>query len=120
MMRLTLAVVALLAAGSVQAACIYPRAPTHTPDGQTASRDEMVAAQALVRQFDTDIAAYNACLDLEMQHAEKSGAYDENRLNELRAIQAKKNNAAVDEVTAVAETFNEQLRIFLAREKKSE
>ena len=120
MTRLTFAVIALLAAGSVQAACIYPRAPQHTPDGQSATRDEMVAAQALVKQFNEDITAYNACLDLEMQEAEKSGAYDENRLSELRAIQAKKNNAAVDEVTAVAETFNEQLRIFLEREKNSE
>ena len=120
MTRLTFAVVVLLAAGSAQAACIYPRAPTHTPDGQTATRDEMVAAQAAVQQFNEDITAYNSCLDMEMRQAETSGAYDENRLSELRAIQAKKNNAAVDEVTAVAETFNEQLRIFLAREKKSE
>ena len=120
MTRLTFAVLALIAAGSAQATCIYPRAPARSPDGQTASRDEMVAAQAAVKQFDADIAAYNACLDLEMEQAAKSGAYDENRLNELRAIQAKKNNAAVDEVTAIAAEFNEQLHIFLAREKKSD
>jgi hypothetical protein len=120
MTRLTLAVLALLAAGSAQATCIYPRAPARAPDGQTASRDEMVAAQAAVKQFNEDITAYNSCLDMEMEQAVKSGAYDENRINELRAIQAKKNNAAVDEVTSVADSFNEQLRIFLAREKKSD
>ena len=120
MTRLTFAVLALLAAGSAQAACIYPRAPARAPDGQTATRDEMVAAQAAVKQFNDDITAYNACLDMEMEQAAQSGNYDENRLNELRAIQAKKNNAAVDEVTAIAEQFNEQLRIFLAREKKPE
>ena len=120
MTRLTLAVLALLAAGSAHASCIYPRAPARAPDGQTATRDEMVAAQAAVKQFNEDISAYNACLDMEMAQAVSSGAYDENRLTELRAIQAKKNNAAVDEVTAIADQFNEQLRIFLAREKKSD
>jgi uncharacterized protein YfkK (UPF0435 family) len=50
---------------------------------------------------------------------EKSGSYDENRLTELRAMQAKKNNAAVDEVQAVADRFNEQLRIFKARDKQN-
>ena len=40
------------------------------------------------------------------------------RLTELRAMQAKKNNAAVDEVQAVADRFNEQLRIFKARDKQ--
>ena len=79
MTRLTLAVLALLAAGSAQAACIYPRAPDRAPDGQTATRDEMVAAQAAVKQFNEDITAYNACLDMEMEQAVKSGNYDENR-----------------------------------------
>jgi hypothetical protein len=54
-----------------------------------------------------------------MATLEKSGTYDENRLQELRAIQAKKNNAAVDEVTALADRFNEQLRAFKARDKQN-
>jgi hypothetical protein len=32
-------------------------------------------------------------------------------------MQAKKNNAAVDEAQAVADRFNEQLRIYKARQK---
>ena len=52
------------------------------------------------RQFNNDIDAYNSCLDLELETIEKSGTYDEDRLAELRAMQAKKNNAAVDEVQA--------------------
>ena len=121
MMRITIAFVALLAclaAGSAHAACIYPRAPEHIPDGKTASFDEMVAAQKAVKQFNEDINAYNACLDMEMASLEQSGLYDEPRLNELHAMQAKKNNAAVDDVQAVADQFNEKLRIFKARDKK--
>ncbi|MGQ0430437.1 MAG: hypothetical protein ACT4UQ_10935 [Gammaproteobacteria bacterium] len=119
-MRLVpIAVFALLAGGAAQAACIYPRAPQRIPDGKTASYEEMVAAHEQVAQFNVDINAYNACLDLEMTALEKSGRYDENRLEELRAMHAKKNNAAVDEVQAVADAFNEQLAIFKARDKQN-
>jgi uncharacterized protein YfkK (UPF0435 family) len=119
MTRLTLALIALAASGVAQATCIYPRAPDRLPDGATATFEEMAAAQKVVRQFNDDINAYNSCLDLEMVSLEKSGAYDENRLTELRAMQAKKNNAAVDEVQSLADRFNEQLRIFKARDKQN-
>ena len=118
MTRLTLALLALAASGAVHATCIYPRAPDRLPDGATATYDEMVAAQKAVKQFNDDINAYNSCLDLEMTNFERSGQFDENRLTELRAMQAKKNNAAVDEVQSVADRFNEQLRIFKARDKQ--
>lgn len=121
MTRKSVAIAALLGClfvGSAQAACIYPRAPEHIPDGKTATKDEMVAAHTAVVQFNEDINAYNTCLDMEMASLEQSGQFDQARLMELRSMQAKKNNAAVDEVEAVAFRFNEQLRIFNAREKK--
>jgi uncharacterized protein YfkK (UPF0435 family) len=118
MTRMTLALIAFLATGAVQAACVYPRAPDRAPDGNTATYEEMVTAQKAVQKFNEDINAYNACLDLEMSTFEKSGEFDENRLTELRAMQAKKNNAAVDEVQAIADQFNEQLRIFKTRDKQ--
>ena len=118
MTRLTPALIAFLACSAAQATCIYPRAPERVPDGNTATYEEMAIAQKAVQQFNEDINAYNACLDIEMSTLEKSGQYDENRLTELRAMQAKKNNAAVDEVQAVADQFNEQLRIFKTRDKQ--
>jgi hypothetical protein len=121
MMSKTIASAALLAclvAINAQATCIYPRAPEHLPDGKTATEEEMVAAHQAVSQFNEDVAAYNACLDMEMAAYEQSGQFDQPRLLELRAMQAKKNNAAVDEVQAVADLFNEQLRIYKSRTKK--
>jgi hypothetical protein len=118
MTRLTLVLTLFAAAGVAEATCIYPRAPEQVPDGSTATYEEMAAAQKTVRQFNDDIDSYNSCLDLEMATLEKSGTYDENRLAELRAMQAKKNNAAVDEVQALADRFNEQLRIFKARDQQ--
>jgi hypothetical protein len=72
-----------------------------------------------VKQFNEDINAYNSCLDLEVTTLAQSGTYDENRLAELRAMQAKKNNAAIDELQAIVDRFNEQLRIFKARDKQN-
>ena len=118
MTRLTLALVALLAAGAAQATCIYPRAPERLPDGRTAAFEEMAAAQKAVQQFNDDINAYNTCLDMEQSAAETSGQFDQNRLAELRSIQAMKNNAAVDAVQEVVDQFNEQLRIFKSRDKQ--
>ncbi len=118
MTRLTLALLALAASGAAQATCIYPRAPDKLPDGSTATYEEMVAAQKAVQQFNEDINSYNACLDLEISTLEKSGDLDENELAERRAMQAKKNNAAVDAVQEVADRFNEQLRIFKTRDKQ--
>jgi hypothetical protein len=118
MTRPMLLLMLLVAAGAADATCIYPRAPDRVPDGSTATFEEMVAAQKAVQQFNNDIDAYNSCLDLEMASLEQSGSYDETRLAEMRAMQAKKNNAAVDEVQALADRFNEQLRIFKAREKQ--
>ena len=117
MNRLLIAALACLAAGAAQAACIYPQAPEKLPDGRTATFEEMLAAQKAVQQFNDDINSYNSCLDLEMAAYEKSGQYDENRLAELRKMQAMRNNAAVDQVQTVADEFNEQLRIFKARTK---
>lgn len=121
MKKTTLAFLTLLAAlgaAGAQAACIYPRAPENIPDGSTATVEQMIAAQQAVKQFDADITAYNACLDMELQSLLADPNLDEARRNELRAMQVKKNNAAVDEAQAVADRFNEQLRAFKAAQKK--
>jgi hypothetical protein len=112
---------ASLAAGAAQATCIYPREPDNIPDGATATYDEMVAAQKAVKQFDADITAYTACLDMELQSAlAAEPTMEEARKNELEVMQAKKNNAAVDHATAVATRFNEQLHAYQEAKKKKE
>jgi len=107
-----------LAATAAQATCIYPRPPENIPDGATATYEQMVAAQTAVKQFDADIAAYNSCLSMELQALLASGEVDDVRRAELEAMQVKKNNAAVDEAQAVADRFNEQLRVYKERNKK--
>lgn len=116
--RASLAVVLTLVAGAAaaQSTCIYPRPPENLPDGRTATRDQMVQAYAAVKQFDTDIAAYNSCLDLELQSMLANPELAEPDKERLRSMQAQKNNAAVDHAEQVAQGFNEQLRAFNSRE----
>ena len=121
----SLAVLAALAAGSAHANCSYPKAPDNIPDGNTATLEQMVAAQKAVKQFDTDIGAYTACLKLESDDAKKQ--FDPNetdpkkkeeqkkKLEEIERVQIQKHNAAVEEDEALAQRFNEQIKVFKAK-----
>jgi hypothetical protein len=121
----SLAVLAALAAGSAHAACSYPKAPDNIPDGNTATLEQMVAAQKAVKQFDQEINAYTACLKLESDNAvaqvdqsEDDPKKKEAQKKELERVQIQKHNAAVEEDEALAQRFNEQLKVFKAKAAK--
>jgi hypothetical protein len=121
----SLAVLATLAGGHAYAACTYPTAPDAIPDGASATLEQMVAAQKLVKQFDQDIGAYTACLKLEsdaalaqVDQAQDDAKKKEERKKELERMQVQKHNAAVEADEALAARFNEQLKAFKAKQKK--
>jgi hypothetical protein len=118
----SLALLAALAAGNAYAACTYPTAPTAIPDGNTATLEQMIAAQKAVKQFDQEINAYTSCLKLESDAAiakVDQGSDDakkkEEQKTELARVQVQKHNAAVEEDEAIATRFNEQLKVFKAK-----
>jgi hypothetical protein len=112
----SLAAIALFAA-PVHANCTYPPPPAKLPDGRTAALADMVAGQKEVKAFDELITAYTACIKLEESaQLEKGGdKLTDAQKKAIEAQQAQKNNAAVDEDQAIADRFNEQIRIFKAR-----
>jgi hypothetical protein len=110
----SLAAIAVCAA-PVHAACTYPTAPAAIPDGATATLAEMVAAQKAVKQFDEEINAYTACIKLEESAQLKGDKLTADQKKAIEAQQAQKNNAAVDQDQALADRFNEQIRIFKAK-----
>jgi hypothetical protein len=121
----SLAALAALASGQAYAACTYPTAPDQIPDGNTATLEQMVAAQKAVREFDQAIGAYTACLKLESDAAlaqVDSGQDDakkkEAQKKELERMQVQKHNAAVEADEALAARFNEQLKVFKTKNKK--
>lgn len=104
---LALAVVSVAA----QAECPFPKAPASIPDGRTASEAQMVAAMQAFKSYNEEVTAFGACLEQETKDKSAGTA----QLMQLKTMQAKKHNAAVDELQAKAKEFNEQVRVFKSR-----
>jgi hypothetical protein len=100
--------------------CTYPRAPGKMPDGNTATRDEMVAAKKLVDQYSKDMNDYIGCLKTEFDTAaaRTDPAPTEEQKQQLAVRYTQKNDAAVDELQEAAGRFNEQLRAYKAKNAK--
>ena len=106
-----LALASLALSFSAQAECVFPKGPASIPDGKTASETEMVAAMNAFKAYNEEVNAFGACLDQETKDKSASTA----QLMTLKNLQAKKHNAAVDELQARAKLFNEQVRIYKSR-----
>jgi len=105
----------LLAVASLQvanAACKYPPEVT-VPDGNTATKEEMLAANAAMKEYRAKVDEYLACLDEEEKPlpADATEAQRQQHEQEHRVLIAK-HNAAVDAETALADRYNEQVRAF--------
>ncbi|MDR2215443.1 MAG: hypothetical protein LBE59_06350 [Nevskiaceae bacterium] len=100
--------------------CTYPRAPGKAPDGNVATRDEMVAANKAVKDYNDAMNVYLKCIKDEVDAAlAKDGAsLTEDQKRQMAAMYAQKNDSAVDELTTVANALNEQIRVFKAKEAK--
>jgi hypothetical protein len=117
-------VFALGSAAHAQATCTYPRAPDAIPDGNTASKEEMIAAKNEVSRYNTEMNAYLDCLKLEITAAtpkdpSKLSKDEKAKAEEQEKILTQKNNAAVDELQAIVGRFNEQLKAYKAKHAAS-
>ena len=124
-MKSLLAAVAIAAAVLAPAAyadCSYPPAPTQIPDGNTATLAQMLAAQKVVAAYNEQMNAYLSCIQLERDSrvAQAGAQLTKQQKQELEAIEIQKHNAAVDQLQAVANRFNAQVKVFKARDKKSD
>ena len=113
-------VFALGSAAHAQATCTYPRAPDAIPDGNTASKEEMIAAKNEVQRYNTEMNAYLDCIKLEIGAAtpkdpSKLSKDDKAKAEQQEKVLTQKNNAAVDELQAVVGRFNEQLKAYKAK-----
>ncbi len=118
-MKRSLILVAATAAfaSTAWADCTYPKAPGKIPDGNTAPREEMLAAKKQVDQYNADINAYLACLKTEHDASIAKGGstLTEDQKRQMATMYTQKNDAAIDELTAVANRFNEQVRAYKAK-----
>jgi hypothetical protein len=119
---LVLVAAGIVAHGQALADCVYPKSPDAPPDGATATKEQMIAASQDFKRYNADMNAYLECIKLEMDAAEpkdpsKLSADDKKKMAEHHNMLAQKNNAAVDELQAVVGRFNEQLKIYKAKNK---
>jgi hypothetical protein len=93
--------------GFAAAACEAP-SPVAMPDGATATREQMLAAQQEVRAYQAAMNEFVACIDSELE------GEGEQAPEEFKALMVSRHNAAVTEMEGVAAAFNDQLRAFRA------
>jgi len=114
---LAMACLATLGAAPVYADCTYPVAPDKVPDGATATLEEMLAGQKAVKEFQQAINDYTACIDKELDDkiAKAGDKLKPDQKTDMQRIEAQKHNAAVDQAQAVADRFNEQVKVYKTR-----
>jgi hypothetical protein len=119
-----LALPVLMALGTAaDAACVYPQAPKSLPNGSRATKDEMLAAQGEVKAYSKAVQeVYLPCLEKEKN--EQIAALDNMdpdytaKKAAIEAMQVKKHNAALDELTALANNWGQELKAFNDAQKK--
>ena len=102
-----------LLCAAAQADCAYPKAPASIPNGSAASEAEMTAAAATFKQYNSAVTAYLACLQDET--AAKSASVSATQVMQIKALQSKKHNSAVEELESNVAKFNAQVRAFKSR-----
>jgi hypothetical protein len=125
-MKLSTALLALpllFACVAADAACVYPQAPQSLPNGTQATKEEMLAAQAQVKDYSKNVQeVYLPCL--EQEKTASIAALDNMdpeytaKVAAIDAVHAKKHNAALDELTALAGRWNEERKAFSAAQTK--
>jgi hypothetical protein len=110
-----------LAGNAAVAACSYPKSSIKIPDGRNATLDQMKSAQTEVKAFDKSIADYSTCVEAETNNtiATASQPLSEERQAEMKRMMAQKINAAVKEAEELAARFNEQVKVYKEKNKKT-
>jgi len=109
----------LLLTGFANAECVYPKAPSSIPDGKTASEEDMLNGMRAVKEYNAQVTAYLSCLDMQTQTDITNAGADApaETIAQIKAINAKRHNAAVEALEAHAARFNEQVKAFKSRDK---
>jgi len=102
---------------TAEAACVYPQAPQTLPNGNSATKEEMLEAQGRVKEYVKSVQeVYLPCLEKEKSDA--SAALDNMdpdftvKKASIDAIHAKKHNAALDELQVLVDRWNGEKKAY--------
>lgn len=98
--------------GAAQA-CDAPVTPA-SPDGESATLEEMIAAQGEVKAFQASNAEYLECVDNQMSAEQASIDEGDESAKERYALAAADYNAAVSREEQVAADFNAAIKAYKA------
>jgi len=112
-MRVLVAVSILgaLASSAAFADCPTPDSNVVIPNGGTATRDEMLAAQKALKAYNDAVKDFGTCLQQETDAKIAAGG-DKKKLT---TAMAKRNDPEVDKVQALADRWKVQLAAFKAK-----
>jgi hypothetical protein len=107
----------VLLAGAAFDGCKSPSAPPDPPDGHVATRAQMLSSHKLTADFNSATSGYLACLDQAANNFTRqygsilapAGA------RQVLSLHDSIHNKAIDADQAVADKFNNQLRVYKAR-----
>jgi len=108
-------IAALLIYAPIAFACDYPPR-ANVPNGQTATKQEMIDAQKTVKAYMAAVEEYLACIEAAENDAIKEMQDPaEGVLQQRQEMLGKKHNAAVEEMEIVAAKFNNEVRAYKAQ-----
>lgn len=114
---LPLTLLAALIAAPTFADCTAPSNEVKVPDGGSATKDDMIAAQHAVKDYNAAVKEYIECITKEMDAKVAVGGdklTDADR-QKISAEYSAMQNAAVERVQKVADKFNIELRAWKAK-----
>jgi hypothetical protein len=96
-------------------ACPRAQAPA-VPDGAKVSREEMAAATAAFKSYDTATNSYVHCVDVTIERIadQYAAVASQDDLHALREFGTVAHNTAIDQEHAVADQLNAQVRTYKA------
>ena len=107
--------VSLLFAAQSALSCDYPQRVL-VPNGNTATKEEMIAGQRGVKKYVADMEIYLECIVQEEKAARDAiGAIEADQEQEREDMLNKKYNAAVDEMERLAAQFNAEVQAYKAK-----
>jgi len=104
---------------ALSVACEYPDRPA-LPDGSTAAKDEMIAAQKAVKEFLATVDDYLTCIEQEEKQAvdamdlDTDSEEDQETLRRRDELLTKRFDAANEEKFLLGEKWNQQVRAYNA------
>lgn len=101
-------VAALATCAAFSASACETPAMIPMPDGKSATMEQLLAAQGLVKTYMAAMTDFLACVDNE------AAAKGEDAPDQFKAMMVTRHNTAVTEMEAVAAAFNDQVKAYKA------